>query len=148
MRGLGILPASFSSLDANRPWMCYWILHSLALLGAPVEDGLKNIIIDFLRRCQDKNGGFGGGPGQMPHLATTYAAVSALITLGGRRALSSINRRKLYTFLQRMKQPSGGFRMHDAGEIDIRACYTAISQLALYTVHLGFQQLALYTVHT
>ncbi|KAL6135762.1 hypothetical protein ACLB2K_067988 [Fragaria x ananassa] len=134
MRGLGILPASFSSLDANRPWMCYWILHSLALLGAPVEDGLKNIIIDFLRRCQDKNGGYGGGPGQMPHLATTYAAVSALITLGGHKALSSINRHELYTFLRRMKHPSGGFRMHDAGEIDIRACYTAISVASVLNI--------------
>jgi protein farnesyltransferase subunit beta len=28
----------------------------------------------------------------MPHLATTYAAVNALITVGGERSLSSINR--------------------------------------------------------
>lgn len=29
---------------------------------------------------------------QLPHLATSYAAVNALVTLGGDRALSSINR--------------------------------------------------------
>lgn len=29
---------------------------------------------------------------QLPHLATTYAAVNALVTLGGDKALSSINR--------------------------------------------------------
>ncbi|XP_048230181.1 protein farnesyltransferase subunit beta isoform X2 [Ricinus communis] len=110
-----------------RPWLCYWILHSIALLGESIDYELENNAIDFLNRCQDPNGGFGGGPGQLPHLATTYAAVNSLVTLGGPRALSSINRGKLYTFLRRMKDPSGPFRMHDAGEIDVRACYTAIS---------------------
>ncbi|XP_068336017.1 protein farnesyltransferase subunit beta-like isoform X1 [Pyrus communis] len=126
-RGLIGLPSSFSVLDANRPWLCYWILHSLALLGESIDDELERNAIDFLSRCQDPEGGYGGGPGQMPHLATTYAAVNALITLGGDEALSSINRGELYKFLRRMKHPSGGFRMHDGGEIDVRACYTAVS---------------------
>ncbi|EEF44878.1 protein farnesyltransferase beta subunit, putative [Ricinus communis] len=129
-RGLKQLSSSFCVLDANRPWLCYWILHSIALLGESIDYELENNAIDFLNRCQDPNGGFGGGPGQLPHLATTYAAVNSLVTLGGPRALSSINRGKLYTFLRRMKDPSGPFRMHDAGEIDVRACYTAISVCA------------------
>jgi len=29
---------------------------------------------------------------QLPHLATTYAAVNTLVTIGSERALSSINR--------------------------------------------------------
>ncbi len=33
-------------------------------------------IVAFLRRCQDPAGGFGGGPGQLPHLAPTYAGLS------------------------------------------------------------------------
>ncbi|EXC20277.1 Protein farnesyltransferase subunit beta [Morus notabilis] len=41
---------------------------------------------------------------------------------------------KLYTFLQRMKHPSGGFRMHDGGEIDVRACYTAISVASILNI--------------
>ncbi|XP_055805935.1 protein farnesyltransferase subunit beta isoform X3 [Solanum dulcamara] len=126
-RGLRILGPSFSVLDANRPWLCYWTLHSIALLGESIDAKLENDAIDFLTRCQDKDGGYGGGPGQMPHLATTYAAVNSLITLSGPKALSSINREKLYTFLLRMKDASGGFRMHDGGEVDVRACYTAIS---------------------
>ncbi|RVX08883.1 Protein farnesyltransferase subunit beta [Vitis vinifera] len=71
---------------------------------------------------------------QMPHLATTYAAINALITLGGHRSLSSINRGKVYTFLRRMKDPSGAFRMHDAGEMDVRACYTAISVASVLNI--------------
>ncbi|KAL8475490.1 hypothetical protein ACS0TY_028225 [Phlomoides rotata] len=51
----------------------------------------------------------------MPHLATTYAAINALITVGGHKSLSSIHRENLYAFLLRMKDASGGFRMHDGG---------------------------------
>ncbi|XVE67941.1 hypothetical protein DITRI_Ditri09bG0028100 [Diplodiscus trichospermus] len=133
-KGLKQLGPSFCVLDANRPWICYWILHSIALMDEVVDPELEDNTIDFLNRCQDPNGGYGGGPGQMPHLATTYAAVNSLVTLGGDKALSSINREKLYTFFQRMKDPSGGFRMHDAGEIDVRACYTAISVASLLNI--------------
>lgn len=133
-KGLKRLDPSFCVLDANRPWLCYWILHSIALLGDYVEHEVEDNVVDFLSRCQDPNGGYGGGPGQLPHLATTYAAVNALITVGGERSLSSINREKVYMFLKRMKQPSGAFRMHDAGEIDVRACYTAISVASVLNI--------------
>ena len=36
--GLHTLPSGFISLDASRPWICYWIVHSLALLQAPLPD--------------------------------------------------------------------------------------------------------------
>lgn len=132
--GLRQLGPSFVALDSSRPWLCYWIIHSMALLGESLDYQLENNAIDFLNRCQDPKGGFGGGPGQMPHLATTYAAVNAIVTLGGQKALSSINRDKLYNFLLRMKDPSGAFRMHDAGEIDVRACYTAISVASILNI--------------
>lgn len=132
--GLKQLGPSFVALDSSRPWLCYWIIHSMALLGESLDYQLENNAIDFLNRCQDPKGGFGGGPGQMPHLATTYAAVNAIVTLGGQKALSSINRDKLYNFLLRMKDPSGAFRMHDAGEIDVRACYTAISVASILNI--------------
>ncbi|KAK4477391.1 hypothetical protein RD792_016612 [Penstemon davidsonii] len=74
----------------SRPWLCYWIIHSIALLGDCLDDKLENDVVDFLERCQDPNGGYGGGPGQLPSLIIS-------------------------------------FRMHDGGEIDVRACYTAIS---------------------
>ncbi|QCD95208.1 protein farnesyltransferase subunit beta [Vigna unguiculata] len=41
---------------------------------------------------------------------------------------------KLHGFLRRMKQPNGGFRMHDDGEIDVRACYTAISVASIVNI--------------
>lgn len=37
-------------------------------------------------------------------------------------------------FLMQRKDPSGAFRMHDAGEIDVRACYTAISVASVLNI--------------
>ncbi|CAK9238347.1 unnamed protein product [Sphagnum troendelagicum] len=126
-KGYQHLSSTYSVLDSSRPWLCYWILHSLAMLNQHYSSAVCYRSIDFLSRCQDKHGGYGGGPGQMPHLATTYAAVNALVTMGGEKALASIDREKTLQFFLRMKQPFGGFRMHDEGEIDVRGCYTAVS---------------------
>ncbi|RVW46641.1 Protein farnesyltransferase subunit beta [Vitis vinifera] len=52
--------------------LCYWILHSIALLGDSVDDELENNTIDFLSRCQDPNGGYGGGPGQASNAIMFY----------------------------------------------------------------------------
>ncbi|KAM3332260.1 hypothetical protein ACQJBY_027832 [Aegilops geniculata] len=133
-KGLRHLAPSFHVLDANRPWLCYWMVHGLALLDETLDDDLENDIVDFLSRCQDKHGGYGGGPGQLPHLATSYAAVNTLVTIGSERALSSIKRDNLYKFMLLMKDKSGAFRMHDGGEIDVRACYTAISVASLVNI--------------
>ena len=40
------------------------------------------ITVSYLELCQNASGGFGGGPGQMSHLATTYAAINALAIIG------------------------------------------------------------------
>lgn len=134
LQGIRRLGPSFCVLDANRSWLCYWILNSIALLGQSLDADHQQSIIDFLRRCQDPNGGYGGGPGQMPHLATTYAAVNSLVTIGGQTALDSVNREKMLQFLLRMKDPSGGFRMHDAGEMDARGCYTAVAVASMLKI--------------
>lgn len=38
--GLRTLPRGFSSLEAARPWVLYWLVHSLALLGADLPDNV------------------------------------------------------------------------------------------------------------
>lgn len=64
----------FASLDASRAWICYWIVHGLKLLGEPVQDPAdREAVIAFISTCQQKSGGFGGGPYQLAHLAPTYA---------------------------------------------------------------------------
>jgi protein farnesyltransferase subunit beta len=117
-------------MDASRPWIVYWILHSLALLDLPLPPSpSRQSIVDFLAACQHPDGGFGGGPFQLQHLATTYAAVAALVTLGP-DTLQIINRDALFQFLLNMCVPAergGGMTMHQGGEVDIRGCYCALA---------------------
>jgi hypothetical protein len=71
-------------------------------------------VVEFLNLCQDPTGGFSGGPGQLPHLAPTYAAVLALVTLGGEETLRTVDRTSLQGFLDRMAMPpeqGGGFQV-------------------------------------
>lgn len=37
---------------SSRPWICYWILHSMALLGEFIDADLEDRTIEFLSRCQ------------------------------------------------------------------------------------------------
>lgn len=81
------------ALDASRPWLCYWILHALNLLGCDMSEKEARQISRFLVKCQDfEQGGFGGGPAQKPHLAASYAAINALACLGNESAFSVIDR--------------------------------------------------------
>jgi len=130
-------------MDASRPWIVYWILHSLALLDLPLPPSPpRQSIIDFFATCQHPDGGFGGGPHQLPHLATTYAAVSSLVTLGP-DTLQIINRDALFQFLLNMCVPAqhgGGMTMHRGGEVDIRGCYCALA--TCHMLRLNKTQLA------
>lgn len=82
-------------------------------------------------RCQNGTGGFGGGPGQYSHLATTYAAVNSLVIIGTRAAFEAIDREGLYQFLLSVREPSGAFRMHLDGEVDVRGAYCGLSAAKL-----------------
>jgi protein farnesyltransferase subunit beta len=64
--------------------------------------------------------GFGGGNGQMSHLAPTYGIVLALAIVGGEEALDLIDRRAMWKWLAALKQPDGGFQVCVGGEEDIR----------------------------
>ena len=81
-KGLRELSEGYECFDASRPWLVYWILHSLELLEEPLSEEEKSAVTKFLSNCQDPEGGFAGGPGQVAHLAPTYAAVNALVIIG------------------------------------------------------------------
>ena len=142
------LPAPYVTFDSNRAWMLYWIAHSLDLLRAPLRGALQARAISTLLHFQSPHGGFGGGPAQMGHLMSTYAAVCALAILGGpggaptsddvqlgvheeRGGWDAIDRAAMYDWMMRLKQPDGSFLVHEQGEIDVRAtyCVVAISML-------------------
>jgi protein farnesyltransferase subunit beta len=44
------LPPGFVSLDASKPWLMYWTLHSLDLLGIGLDQGTKDRCVDLARR--------------------------------------------------------------------------------------------------
>jgi len=138
LKGLRALPQGFTSLDASRTWVVYWCTHGLALLGYDLhveDEALARDVVEFLKSCRPSAGlgvgGFGGGPGQIPHLATTYAATCALVTIGTDYAREALDVDAIRAFLCAMKDQDGGFRVHEGGEIDVRGCYAALA-----TAHL------------
>ena len=89
-------------------------------------------------------GGFGGGPHQLPHAATTYAAVMSLCILASSSSSTADHetneafdyllsiRTSLYVFFASLYNPiNGSFRMHLDGEMDVRATYCVYSVLHL-----------------
>ncbi len=124
-RGLVRLSSDYECLDASRPWLCYWIVHALSLLDYTLMPAETHKVVEFLRKCQCREGGFGGGPGQLPHLATTYAAVLALCEIGTKEAYDVIDRPALQRFILSLCQPDGSLIMHRDGEVDMRGVYCA-----------------------
>ncbi|KAI8871030.1 GI22551 [Ramicandelaber brevisporus] len=140
------LPRGYTGNDGGKPWIYFWSLAALHCLGVTTDathsstsasnkelltDELLDRIAASVLYCQNKDGGFGGGPETLAHLVTTYAAVHALAMVGTERALSGINRPALYKWMMSLKQPDGSFRVHHGGEIDIRASYCVVTVASL-----------------
>ncbi|CED83709.1 Beta subunit of farnesyltransferase [Phaffia rhodozyma] len=120
-RNLFGLPAAYVSLDASRPWMVYWILHSFDILGIALDEVTRERGVNTILACQHPSGGFGGNISQAPHLLPTYASVCSLAILG--KGWDQIDRQAIYNFFMRMKRPNGGFTVCDGGEVDVRGVY-------------------------
>ena len=93
-KGLETLPGGYSNLDCSRTWICYWIINSLNLLSAEmhITPQLQRSLIAFIASCQHPKGGFGGGPLQYAHMAATFGAIMALLSIGTKEAYDAINR--------------------------------------------------------
>lgn len=118
-KSLGRLPSGYVAADASRPWMFYWALAGLATMGEDVS-GYRQRVINTVLPIQNVTGGFGGGNGQMSHLAPTYAILLSLAIVGGTEAMDLIDRKSMWKWLSILKQPDGGFQMSVGGEEDVR----------------------------
>ena len=49
-------------------------------------------LIQSISKCQNINGGFGGGQGHLSHVASSFAAISSLTIIGTEEAYKCINR--------------------------------------------------------
>ncbi|KAI0541937.1 terpenoid cyclases/protein prenyltransferase alpha-alpha toroid [Xylaria digitata] len=135
-KNLGPLPAAFKAADASRPWIFYWCLNGLALLGVDVSK-YRDRLVATARSIQNESGGFGGGFGQQSHLATTYAMVLSLAIVGGEDAYQIIDRRAMWKWLCTLKEPDGGFRLTLGGEIDVRGAYCAAVLITILKLPLN-----------
>lgn len=112
--------------------MIYWLIHSLDVLDYPHNylnhEKLISGCVSFLSQCQSPEGGFMGGPDQLPNILPTYAAILSIITLGSEEGYKMINREKMYEFLMQRRNPAikGSFLVHEKGECDMRGAYTAM----------------------
>lgn len=70
----------------------YWLLNAASILNIRFSDETYEDVVDFLGRCRCPEGGFGGGPQQVAHLAPTYAAVNALVIVGTEKAFETIDK--------------------------------------------------------
>ena len=66
--------------DVAQPWLYYYCVHTLNLMGIGLEPSIKEKIRIAIQMCE--NNGYAGGYKQMPHLAPTYASFLTLISLG------------------------------------------------------------------
>ena len=118
-KSLRKLPAPYVAADASRPWMFYWALAALSTMGEDISE-YRERLITTVRPIQNRTGGFGGGNGQMSHLAPTYAVILSLAMVGGKEALDLVDRKAMWKWLGALKQPDGGFQVSVGGEEDMR----------------------------
>lgn len=141
-------------LSVSQPWVVYWSVHGLSVLGELQKLEDVPSLVCLLERCADDEiGGFGGGPGQLAHLACTYAALAALTILKGHEDLQGlhgtlcnrvdpidgiIEKAKISNFLASVQSTvdPGAFAMHPGGEVDMRGIYCAVASAQLAGISL------------
>jgi len=112
--------------------MIYWICHAMDVLGHEQwnyhHDSSEPKCLKFLEYCQCPEGGFCGAPNQAPHLVSSYAAILSIVLMGQEEGYKMVDREGMYKFLMRMRNPEikGSFLIHDKGECDMRAAYSAM----------------------
>ncbi|CCK68240.1 protein farnesyltransferase KNAG_0A05770 [Huiozyma naganishii CBS 8797] len=135
------LPPQMTALDASQPWMLYWVANSLASLNEEwLNDDVKIMMAKKLNVIgsskTEKMGPFGGGIGQMPHIAGTYASINALALCGNiENCWDYIDRESIYQWLLSLKQSNGGFKTCvEVGEVDTRGVYCALSIASMLNI--------------
>jgi len=123
-------PVHFVGIDSSRPWMVYWALAGLSLLGKDVTTYRQRVISTFTP-MQNPTGGFGGGHGQLSHCASSFAAILCLAMVGGTDAFELIDRKAMWRWLGELKLSNGGFQVFTGGEEDVRGAYCAMTIISL-----------------
>ena len=104
-------------LDAGQPWFIYWLTESLEVLnqqGFDLTPEQKSRCVSYLRSCHNKEqGGFGGAPYHQSHIASSYAAILAIVNLGTQEAYDIVDVEGMRRFLKSVKNP---FKFQNPGQ--------------------------------
>lgn len=121
------LPPHHFALSSSMPWMVYWILNALDIVGYDFSshDTLLDDTFSMLQSLQNEYGGFGGNTFHFSHAGPSYAATLATFICAKYqpRFYGLINRPALREWVLSLKLPNGAFTMHLDGECDTRAVY-------------------------
>ena len=161
-RHLQLLPAPYSSQDCNRVTIAHFALCGLDAAMRQMESALPAPlcarVIHWLYE-QQVDGGFRGGPSaggaaaggwELPHLASTYSALVALLTAGD--GLQGVRRTSLLSHIRSLQQPDGSVACmaSEGAEADLRFVYCAVACLHLLDdrslAHLDVDRLQQYVL--
>ena len=138
------LPNPYTSGEAQRMSLAFFILSALDLLGAlhaSTTASERREYADWILRCQHPDGGFRGFTGTMTgdherrnewdaaNLAATYFACAALAVLG--EGLERVRRKECLEWVRRLQRANGSFGEGIGkggvveGAEDMRFCYLA-----------------------
>ena len=105
----------------------YWGVMAMHLMKRLSELKISDII-DFIGKCQNSDGGFGGNVGHDSHLLYTLSAVQIMAILN---ALDKINIAAVVTWVSKLQKEDGSFSGDEWEEIDTRFTYCAFNCLSL-----------------
>lgn len=137
------LPTAYTSNEAQRMSLAFFILSALDLLGAlhaKTTASERAQYADWILHCQHPDGGFRGFTGTLTgagksnewdaaNLAATYFACAALVVLG--EGLERVRRKECLEWVRRLQRANGSFGEGIGkggvveGAEDMRFCYLA-----------------------
>ncbi|CDW89353.1 caax beta [Stylonychia lemnae] len=116
-RGFEKLPKGMSGLDSGQPWFIYWLTEALEVLnqeGFELNAEQKSRCVEYLRKCHNsEQGGFAGAPYHQSHLASSYAAVLAIVNIGTQEAFNIIDVEAMRRYLKSIKN---NYRYENQGQ--------------------------------
>ncbi|XP_054714267.1 geranylgeranyl transferase type-2 subunit beta-like [Uloborus diversus] len=117
----------FSITEYLRLSGIYWGLTALDLMGQ-LDKLEKEPVIEFLKSCLHKCGGFSSSTGHDPHILYTLSALQILTMYD---ALDIIDVDKTVEFIKGLQQEDGSFVGDKWGEVDTRFTFCSVASLAL-----------------
>lgn len=113
------------------PSFAYYSVSSMKILKRDISPEIRIRVIEYIKSCQMKDGGFSSNPEYDKTSSTifTYYAVSTLDLLG---SWETINRKKAIDFVLSLVQPDGGILAKTADrKATLATTYYGVASLAL-----------------